>query len=211
MEWQNNRGGSVTNKNKSAFLVIIPRIVGVIGWVLVIMLSIGYIQPLKKPEETITPPDEPFSVHSPVPNDPVNLVSPHYPLAKAGDEGWDYHRVLVEDLNGDGRDDTVHVIAKIERHHTNPSEFLWDDGHIWQVYVEDADGQLTYVFSNWVQLGQLRVVSPDYFAYPDMKGIGIINEQGAGITLYHVRYIGPNDFSSHRLGSMPILREAGSL
>lgn len=138
----------------------------------------------------------------------VDLVDPAYPLARAGDEGWDYHRMLTADLNGDGRMEIVHLIARVDRYAPGPNGFAWDDGHVWQVYVEDGDGGVTYLFSRWVQLGELRIASLDPFVEPETRGLAIIALEGARVALYRVDYRGTGDFDTIEVAGMPILAEA---
>lgn len=136
----------------------------------------------------------------------VRLVLERYPSARAGDPGWDLHRTLVVDLNGDGRNETVHVLASVERADTG--DFMWDDGHVWNVYIEDEDGQVTEVFRGWVQLGELRVRSLDPFADNLGPGLLVLKEEGAGITMYRVFYDGPGLVRTEKLAGVSTWSEA---
>lgn len=171
----------------------------------------------------------------------VRLVLQRYPSARAGDPGWDLHRTLVLDLNGDGREETVHVIASVERAGggavagsgasagsgagaggasgtgagsdsgvpgSRADEFMWDDGHVWNVYIEDEDGNVTEVFRGWVQLGELRVRSLDPFAEGTGPGLLLLQEEGAGITMYRVFYDGPGRVRAEKLAGASTWSEA---
>jgi len=118
---------------------------------------------------------------------PVNLVSPHYPPAAAGDPGWDYHKTLTADVDGDGVAEKVHVVTNAFWM-PEQQEFGWDDGHPWHVYVDEPDGDRTYVFSNWVQMGVLDVILD-----AESPGLYIVSSRGGGLTIYRVSYRGPGE------------------
>lgn len=202
-------------------------ILALAGWAAAALFSLGYLAPL----ETLVPPwEQPADLaETPEPEEqvpaetengepdfqtvqqgrPVNLVHPAYPLAHAGDEGWGLHYRLVADLTGDGRPETVHLIARVERSMRDASGFAWDDGHLWQVYVEDADGATTHVFSRWVQIGTVRAALIDDGVRPDLRGLAITTLEGAGVGLYRIAYRGPGDFEAFELVHVPLLAEAG--
>jgi hypothetical protein len=115
----------------------------------------------------------------------VNLINPNYPPGVAGEPGWEYHKTLSADLDGDGQTERVSVTNNAEWL-PEQKEFAWDDGHAWHVYVEEADGSRTYLFSNWVQLGQLDVIL-------DQQGPGlfIVSSRGGGLIVYRATYKGP--------------------
>lgn len=160
-------------------------------------------------QEPSTLPDPPAATGDMPPHEEhVDLLSEFYPSAVAGDEGWDYHRMLTADLNGDGRDETVHVIANAGRYGPGPDDYSWDDGHIWNVYIEDADGQKTDVFRGWVQLGQLRVRSLDPYSDDGTRGLALLLEEGAGITLYRVVYAAPGELTTTKLAGVLTWNEA---
>lgn len=206
---------------------LLAWILALAGWTAAALFGLGYLAPL----DTFVPPGEertevtgtPAPAHEPpgqpggdapaattVPQGrPVNLVHPGYPLAHAGDEGWGLHHRLVADLTGDGRPETVHLIARVERSTRDPSGFAWDDGHLWQVYVEDPDGPTTHVFSRWVQIGTVRAGLIDDSARPDLRGLAITTLEGAGVGLYRIAYRGPGDFDAFELVHVPLLAEAG--
>lgn len=191
-----------------------------IGSVVGLMLALGYLPPtpatapaehaegriVEQPPATPSPAVVPDDI--PSAEQPVDLVSQFYPSAAVGDEGWDYHRVLTEDLNGDGREETVHVIANASRYGSRPDDFSWDDGHIWNVYIEDADGRRTDVFRGWVQLGTLRVRSLDPYSDDGTRGLALLLEEGAGIKLYRVVYDAPGELTTTQLAHVLTWNEA---
>jgi hypothetical protein len=86
--------------------------------------------------------------------DTIDLVDPDRPLAVAGQPGWEYQRVAVADVDSDGKDEQVYIIANAPV--TAGGEPLWDDGQVWQAYIEEPSGERTYIFSRFIQLGTLE-------------------------------------------------------
>lgn len=111
----------------------------------------------------------------------VQAINQNYPLARAGEAGWDYHKELKADLDGDGAEEALTVIARIawDAQH---QDWMYDDGHNWQVYVTEPDGKVTYLFNDWVQLGKLDVL------LVENNQIVIIRRTGPGIWIYRTTY-----------------------
>jgi outer membrane murein-binding lipoprotein Lpp len=123
---------------------------------------------------------------NPQPGKPADLINPNYPPAVAGSEGWVYHKTLDGDFDGDGVTETVHVTTNAfwdEQH----DAFGWDDGHPWHVYVQEPDGTRTYLFSEWVQLGTLKVMK----TAEEPPQVIIAAEGGTGLALFKATYHGP--------------------
>lgn len=128
----------------------------------------------------------------------VNLISPHYPPAVGGEPGWEYHQTLSADLDADGEKERVSITTNAEWM-AERKEFAWDDGHPWHVYVEEADGRRTYLFSNWVQLGRLDVIL-------DREGPGlfIVSSRGGSLVVYRATYRGPGQMTTVDAFSIPL-------
>ncbi|WP_374713578.1 hypothetical protein [Symbiobacterium terraclitae] len=128
----------------------------------------------------------------------VDLVNPNFPPAVGGEPGWEYHRTLTADLDGDGQEERVSVTTNAVWM-PDEGEFAWDDGHPWHVYVEEPDGTRTYLFSNWVQLGQLEVIL-------DREGPGlfIVYKRGGGMVVYRATYEGPGQFRTVLAFEIPL-------
>ena len=138
----------------------------------------------------------------------VDLVDKNYPLVGEREPGWDYRQSVKADLDGDGAEETIVVMARVERSPNNPRDYLWDDGQPWQVFVESPQGERTPVYSRWVQIGQLKALISE--ETEDGKHDLILLELvGAGISLYRVEYDGPNQVESARLAAIPIVNQAG--
>jgi hypothetical protein len=133
---------------------------------------------------------------SPVENcrgEPVDLV--HGRPAAAGDEGYEYHQVLKSDLDGDGTDETAHLIASVQK--LAPDDWGWEDGHTWHVYVEEPDGHRTYVFSDWIQFGTLDA----HLISPGESTLAIQHDSANAFGLYCAQYLGPGKVQSTKLAA----------
>ncbi len=90
----------------------------------------------------------------------------NYPPGLPEREGWGYHDSLAYDFNGDGTTETLHIRARAEllpgRSQDDlpvMDDYAWDDGQPWQVYIEDREGERAYLYSRWIQLGRITVVT----------------------------------------------------
>ena len=124
----------------------------------------------------------------------LDLVDPAYPQPLPGD----YRRTARVDLDGDGREEQIVVLAAVELvrdggEFPGIDDFAWDDGQPWQVYVEEPGGQRTYLFSQFVQLGTVEALVD-----PDAARIWIVVQTGAGLDVYEVIYEGPGDYQVRR-------------
>lgn len=117
----------------------------------------------------------------------VNTIDPNYPLVTVGYPSWDYSKEASFDFDGDGTDERLVVIARAERIGTGRDDYAWDDGQPWQVYVAEPEGKITHIYSRWVQIGGLSV-------YVDDGRIYIVENAGAGFTVYKVTYSGPGKY-----------------
>lgn len=132
---------------------------------------------------------------------PVNLINDHYPPAVAGSDGWQYVKMSEADIDGDGVEEKLYVTTSA---FWTPGGWGWDDGHPWHVYVEESDGTRTYLFSNWVQLGQLRVMLSSEPGDKGPKDVLIEQVGGHGLILYRASYQGPGKHAAEHLVSLPI-------
>jgi hypothetical protein len=127
--------------------------------------------------------------------DSVSLLNPRIPHAVAGDPHWEYARRAKADFNGDGRVETAVLIANAEVDARGIP--LWDHGHSWQVYIEEADSTRTYVYAHFLPNGKLdaSVTVPDEEKLPT-----IVLQENTPYTIgiYEVRYLGPQRVRSVR-------------
>jgi hypothetical protein len=125
--------------------------------------------------------------------------------AVAGDPGYAYHKHGKYDLDGDGVEETVHVIAKAVK---DGSEYSWDDGSPWHVYVEEPNGERTYLYSGWVHLGILDVD----FARRESRGANVMihYEAGEEYNLYCADYLGPGQTHATDVMGYVVVGRAGA-
>ena len=137
-------------------------------------------------------------------DDSVNLINAQYPVHIAGDQGWDYAKTLPYDLDGDGAEEKLMLIANVQWVDAQ-STFAWDDGHNWQVYVEESDGTRTYLFDNWVQMGKLQAMVES-----DTHDVLLQVQSGTmGLMLYRVTYQQGKAPVAHLLAEIGAVRFAG--
>jgi len=176
------------------------------GFVLLLglLLLVGCNQPAATtPAPGPVPEPVPTPAPAPAPAaQAVNLIDPNYPPAVAGAPGWEYHKSLSADLDGDGTAEKV-SITNNAYWDAQRQEFGWDDGHSWHVYVQEPDGAKTYVFSGWVQLGQLDVILDE--AKP---GFYIVNSRPGSLGVYRVTYSGPARAEAVQLLNIPLSQSA---
>jgi hypothetical protein len=92
------------------------------------------------------------------------------------------------DFDGDGQEETAVLIAQVEV--GKRGELLWEDGHRWQMYIEEADSTLTYVYARFLPNGKLEasVTRPEK-GKPATIVLRELTPHALGI--YEVRYSGP--------------------
>ena len=115
------------------------------------------------------------------------LIESRIPLAAAGDSGWTYQQRVRANLDADGTDETIVLIADVTS--DSRGQPLWDDGHRWQVYVEERDGRRTHVYARFLPMGKLTAnLSPS-----DSGGTAIVllEETPHWLGAYVIRYQGP--------------------
>lgn len=177
------------------------------GWILAVVLGVLlWGAPRKAPTQPAPPPaDVKVSEKEPTTTD---LLDKNYAPVAQDEPGWDYKQTVAADLDGDGTQERVVIMARVERSPDNPGEYLWDDGQPWQVLVESSSGDQTPVYSRWVQIGQLKG-----FISEEKKNGGhdliLLELTGAGVSLYRVEYDGPRQVTSTRLATALTIDQAG--
>ena len=125
----------------------------------------------------------------------VDLVDSKVPRAVAGDPGWRYVQRATADFDGDGQNETAVLIANVEL--DQRGEPLWEDGHRWQLYFEEADSTRTYAYARFLPNGKLEasVTVPDEEKLPTV----VLRELTPHLLgIYEVRYLGPQRSQSVR-------------
>jgi len=125
----------------------------------------------------------------------ADLIQVRVPEAVAGDSGWKYSRSMSADLDADGRAESVVMIADVTLDKRgNP---LWEDGHRWQMYVEDAKGNRTRMYARFVPNGSVtvRVAPPQGGVRPT---IVLLEQSPDHLGVYEFRYNSPGQFDVWR-------------
>lgn len=116
------------------------------------------------------------------------LIEARVPEAAAGDSGWQYVRRAQADLSGDGRAEEVVVLADAAL--DLRGEPLWEDGHRWQVYVQDASGERTRVYARFLPNGALEVrLGAGVRGAPPR--LVLLERTPFSLGLYELRYVAP--------------------
>jgi hypothetical protein len=150
--------------------------------------------PLSAPPATAVAAAEPdvTSLPEAPPTTPVApsrpLVDPQHPLAVAGQGGYAYQQAATADFDGDGAQERAVLIANAAVENGKP---LWDDGHVWQLYVEEPTGERTYLFVRFVQLGivEAKLTQSEAGKPPQIL---LIERWPSSLHVYELSYRGPN-------------------
>jgi hypothetical protein len=124
-----------------------------------------------------------------------DLIQSRVPQAVAGDSGWAYQQSVTADIDGDGRDESVVLIADVALDATGRP--LWEDGHRWQVYVREPDGAITRLYARFLPNGKLTaelVMPPSGTAL----GLVLLEQTPDHIGVYEFSYRGPGRSEVYR-------------
>lgn len=118
----------------------------------------------------------------------ANLFQERVPLAAAGDSGWHYAQRVTADLDGDNADETVVLISDVSL--DTRGRPLWEDGHRWQVYVEEKDGARTHLYARFLPMGKLTasLTRSDTGTTPSVL---LLEQTPDWLGAYEVSYQGP--------------------
>ena len=109
--------------------------------------------------------------------------------AVAGTDGWEYFLSRETDLDADGAPEQIVVMARAGLINGRPA---WDDGQPWQVYVEEANGERTYLYRRFVQLGTVTMrLALDEEEQPST--VVLIEHLPDRLQLYELDYRGPGE------------------
>lgn len=82
-----------------------------------------------------------------------DLIEARVPRAAANDPGWMYQQRATADFDGDGAREDAVLISDVTLDANGLP--LWEDGHRWQVYVEEPGGMRTYLYARFLPNGHL--------------------------------------------------------
>lgn len=120
-----------------------------------------------------------------------SLLDSGVPLATAEDEGWGFSQRAEADLDGDGQVEQVVLMARVELYQGRPA---WDDGQVWQVYVEEPTGERTHLYARFVQLGTVTMRIGLAEGGGD-AAIVLLEQLPDRIGVYELAYAGPGDLA----------------
>jgi hypothetical protein len=121
----------------------------------------------------------------------AELIQSRVPPAGAGDTGWKYQQRVSADVDGDGADEWVVLIADVGLDVGGIP--MWEHGHRWQVYVEEANGERTRLYARFLPNGKLtaELAQPEGGVRPT---IVLLEQWPEGIAVYEYRYNRPGQF-----------------
>jgi hypothetical protein len=82
-----------------------------------------------------------------------SMLDARVPAAKAGDPGWMYAQRVSADFDGDDEEETAVLISDVTLDAGGAP--LWEDGHRWQLYVQEAGGEITRLYAKFVPRGKV--------------------------------------------------------
>jgi hypothetical protein len=107
--------------------------------------------------------------------------------AEAGTKGWMYEQKVAVDFDADGQIETAVLISDVTL--DAGGKPLWEDGHRWQVYVDEPTGERTYIYRQFLPNGSLTadVVRRE----SGTRTLLLIARTPHALNLYEVKYSGP--------------------
>ena len=116
------------------------------------------------------------------------MLDARVPSAKAGEPGWMYAQRVSADFDGDGEDETAVLIADVTLDAGGAP--LWEDGHRWQLYVEEGDGKVTRLYAKFLPRGKVTAEVGVPSAGKELY-IVVIEQSPERIGVYEYEYRGP--------------------
>lgn len=130
-----------------------------------------------------------------LPDSIPDLIQARVTQAAAGDTGWAYQQTVSADIDGDGTNESVVLISDVQL--DARGQPMWEDGHRWQVYVQEADGAVTRLYARFLPNGKLTA---DLAIPPSGTGLWpvLLEQTPFHIGVYEFRYGGPNRVEVHK-------------
>ena len=116
------------------------------------------------------------------------MLDARVPAAKAGDAGWMYSQKVSADFDGDGHDETAVLICDVTLDAGGAP--LWEDGHRWQVYVQEEDGTVTRLYARFVPRGKVTAEIGVPSAGKELY-IVVLEQSPERLGVYEYEYRGP--------------------
>jgi hypothetical protein len=120
------------------------------------------------------------------------LIEARVPAVTVADSIWQYALQVAADIDGDGASERVVVLSDVSVGRNGLP--LWEDGHRWQVYVEESDSSRTYLYGRFLPNGRLFAqLVPADSGQP--RPILLIEQMPDRWGAYEIRYRGPGQAS----------------
>ena len=162
--------------------------------VLLALLLLSFLGGCRK-EETESPATAAAGVDSGGPGHPMRqpadsvdqLIESRVPHAVGGQSGWMYQQRASADLDVDGTAESIVLISDVGV--GDRGQPMWEHGHRWQVYVEEADGARTYLYARFLPNGKLtaELTQPESTKAPTVT---LLEQSPTNIALYEIAYNG---------------------
>jgi hypothetical protein len=122
------------------------------------------------------------------PDSIAGMLDARVPTARAGDPGWMYAQRVSADFDGDGADETAVLICDVTLDASGRP--LWEDGHRWQLYVEESDGKTTRLYARFVPRGRVTAEVGVPSAGQELY-IVVVEHSPERMGVYEYEYRGP--------------------
>ena len=116
-----------------------------------------------------------------------NLTDTTIATAEAGQRGWAYQQKVSVDFDADGQLETAVLISDVTVDARGRP--VWEDGHRWQVYVEEPTGERTYVYRQFLPNGSL--IADVVRRESGTRTLLLVARTPQAVNLYEVKYSGP--------------------
>lgn len=116
------------------------------------------------------------------------MLDARVPAAKAGEPGWMYAQRVSADFDGDGEDETAVLMSDVTLDQSGAP--LWEDGHRWQVYVEERTGEVTRLYAKFVPRGKVTADIGVPSAGKELY-IVVVEQSPDRMGVYEYEYRGP--------------------
>lgn len=119
-----------------------------------------------------------------------DLIQARVPAAASGDSAWRYEQRVSADLDADGEEENVVLLSDVRL--DSRGRPLWEDGHRWQVYVQEpgGGGEVTRLYARFLPNGKLTAELADPVAGVS-PSLVLLEQTPERIAVYEFRYRGP--------------------
>lgn len=131
------------------------------------------------------------------------LTDTTIPAAVSGQPGWVYSQKASADFDADGQAETAILVSDVPVDARGAP--LWEDGHRWQLYVEESGGERTWLFRQFLPNG--TVTADVVRRESGTRSILIEARTPDRISVHEVKYSGPRRIGLLNSIERPIERQ----